>query len=88
MSIGATTTSQTGTGWTLETQAGVSNSYITADWSTRLLGVKCKIGGSASTEGGISGFVDGEGKATGNVRAGVTVQLELAAGVTMRLRWV
>lgn len=49
-------------------------------------GMKVKIGGSVGTASGINGFVDGEGKVTSNVRAGILVQLALGGGVTMRLK--
>jgi len=86
LSVGLTSSKRSGTGWTLETQAGLSDSHLSGDWSTGLLGVKVKIGATASGGGDISGFVDGEGKITSNVRGGVTVSADFGGGITMRLR--
>lgn len=49
-------------------------------------GLKLKVGGTVGTASGINAFVDGEGKVTSNVRAGMMVQLALGGGVTMRLK--
>lgn len=89
LAIGLTTTARTGTGWTVETQAGVIANHISADWSTKVLGgLKVKIGAAIGTDSGINGFVDGEGKVTKNARAGMVVAVDLAGGVTMKLKWV
>jgi DnaJ family protein C protein 11 len=82
-----TTARADASGWTAETQAGLVDSHLSADWSTSLLGLRVKIGASAGTTDGITGFVDAEGKATQHVRTGMTLQLDLSGGVTMTLRW-
>ena len=88
LSVGLTTGKRDGTGWTVETQAGLTATHITADWSTKVLGgLKVKVGGLIGTEG-INAFVDGEGRVTPNIRAGMMVQLELGGGVTMSLKSV
>lgn len=87
LAVGLTTTARDGTGWTVETQAGIIDNHISADWSTRVMGgLKVKIGAAVGTDSGINAFVDGEGKVTSNVRAGMMVQLALGGGVTMRLK--
>jgi len=87
LSVALTTTTRDGSGWTLETQAGVIANHISADWSTRVIGgLKVKVGAAIGTDTGINAFVDGEGKVTTNVRAGMIVQLAYGGGVTMRLR--
>lgn len=53
----------------------------------KLLGVKVKIGATASNEEGVSAFVDGEGKITETVRAGLTITAELEGGILMRFRY-
>ena len=40
------------------------------------------------TASGMNAFVDGEGKVTSNVRAGMMVQLALGGGITMRIKCV
>ncbi|KAK1926987.1 hypothetical protein DB88DRAFT_5933 [Papiliotrema laurentii] len=87
LSIGMTTARADASGWTAETQAGLVDSHISADWSTSLLGLRVKVGASAGTTDGITGFVDAEGKTTQHVRTGMTLQLDLSGGVTMTLRW-
>lgn len=87
LAVGLTNSTRTGTGWTVETQAGIIDNHISADWSTRVMGgLKVKVGGTVGTASGINAFVDGEGKVTSNVRAGAMVQLALGGGVTMRLK--
>ncbi len=88
LSVGFTNDNRKGRGWTVETQAGLSDSLISADWGTRLLGLKVKIGASASSNGEITGFVDGERKITATVRGGVSVSAEWEGGIIMRLRLV
>ena len=87
LSVGLTTSRQDASGWTVETQAGLNESHISADWSTRLLGLKLKFGvaGSAAE---INAFVDAEGRVTQNIRTGLNVQLEYFGGIGMRVRWV
>ena len=51
-------------------------------------GLKVKVGGSVGTASGMNAFVDGEGKVTSNVRAGMMVQLALGGGITMRIKFV
>ena len=87
LSIGLTTARRRdGTGWTVETQAGLSDSHLATDWSTRLLGVKVKLGTAISGKGQLSGFVGAEGKVTTNVRGGLLVSGELGGGIVMRLK--
>lgn len=88
LAVGLTTAHPNGSGWTVETQAGIVANHISADWSTRLMGIRVKLGAAMGTDSGINAFVDGEGKVTGNVRVGCMVQAELGGGVTMRWRWV
>ena len=85
LSVGLTTSRQDASGWTVETQAGLNESHISADWSTRLLGLKLKFGvaGSAAE---INAFVDAEGRVTQNIRTGLNVQLEYFGGIGMRIR--
>ena len=86
LAVGVTTTKRNGTGWTVETQAGLSDNHLSADWSTRLLGVKVKIGATASPVGQLTGFVDGDGKITTSIRGGITLSAELGGGIIVRLR--
>lgn len=87
LSVALTTTTRNGSGWTLETQAGVIANHISADWSTRVIGgLKVKVGAAVGTDTGINAFVDGDGKVTTNVRAGMMVQLAIGGGVTMRIK--
>lgn len=86
LAVGLTTSTPNGSGWTLETQAGIVANHISADWSTRIMGVRVKVGAAMGTDTGINAFVDGEGKVTTNVRVGCMVQAELGGGVTMRWR--
>ena len=88
LSVGLTSSRRDATGWTIETQAGLIDSHISSDWSTRILGIKMKFGTAVGSTDNISGFIDGEGKVTTSIRAGMTVQAELAGGITIRLRWV
>ena len=60
---------------------------MSADWSTRLLGVKVKFGVESGTLEGNTAFVSGESKVTTYIRAGLTVQAAFAGGLTMRLRF-
>lgn len=63
--------------------------HISADWSTRVIGgLRVKVGAAVGTDSGINAFVDGEGKVTSNVRAGLMVQVALGGGVTMRIKYV
>jgi DnaJ family protein C protein 11 len=86
LAIGLTNSRPNGSGWTVETQAGIVANHISADWSTRILGVRVKIGAALGTDSGINAFVDGEGKVTASARVGCVVQAELGGGVTMRWR--
>ncbi|GFZ49378.1 hypothetical protein JCM24511_07498 [Saitozyma sp. JCM 24511] len=87
LAIGLTNSRPNGSGWTVETQAGIIANHISADWSTRLLGVRVKIGAALGTDSGINAFVDGEGKVTASARVGCVVQADLGGGVTMRWRF-
>lgn len=87
LAVALTTTTRDGSGWTFETQAGIIANHISADWSTRVIGgLKVKVGAAVGTDSGINAFVDGEGKVTTNVKAGMVVQVALGGGVTMRLK--
>lgn len=85
-SVGLTTTRGNNSGWTVETSAGLADSHVSADWSTRILGLKIKIGTAAAVANGITGFVDAEAKATEHIRTGMMLQVELNGGLTMALR--
>lgn len=87
MSVGLTTSRRDGSGWTVETQAGLVASHLAADWSTTIWGVRLKFGAAMGT-GGTSAFVDGEGRVTSNTRLACVVSLEFGGGVTMRWRYV
>ncbi|ORY35388.1 hypothetical protein BCR39DRAFT_509235 [Naematelia encephala] len=87
LSVGLTTSRRNGSGWTVETSAGLLDSGVSADWSTRLLGITLKLGGSFSGSDGIKAFVSGDGKVTSLVRAGITVSVELSGNIIMRLRF-
>ena len=87
LSIGLTTSRQDASGWTVETSAGMNDSHISADWSTRFLGLKLKIGATASTAQ-LNAFLDAEGRVTQNVRTGLNVQLEYFGGIGMNIRYV
>lgn len=87
MSVGLTTSRRDGSGWTVETQAGLVASHLAADWSTTIWGVRLKFGAAMGT-GGTSAFVDGEGRITSNTRLACVVSLEFGGGVTMRWRYV
>ncbi|KAK4687510.1 hypothetical protein P7C73_g2607, partial [Tremellales sp. Uapishka_1] len=87
LSVGLTTSDpHTGKGWTVETQAGINASRVSADYSQRILGLKMKVGGSVGTDG-IQGFIDSEGKFSENIKGGMMVSAELGGGVTMRLKF-
>ncbi|EIW67351.1 hypothetical protein M231_02507 [Tremella mesenterica] len=87
LSVALTTSHRDGTGWTVESQAGLVDSHLSADWSTRVMGgLKLKIGAMLGTTG-ISGFVDGEGRVTETTKFGVLLQAELGGGVTMSLKF-
>jgi DnaJ family protein C protein 11 len=63
----------------------MNDSHISGDWSTRLLGLKLKVGATASTAQ-LNAFLDAEGKVTQNVRTGLNVQLEYFGGIGMSIR--
>jgi DnaJ family protein C protein 11 len=89
LAVGVTTNNANGSAWTLETQVGVRDNHISADWGTKVLGgVKIKFGGSVGTETGISAFVDSERKVTNSVKAGLMVTCALGGGVTMKIKLV
>ncbi|ORX38669.1 hypothetical protein BD324DRAFT_599616 [Kockovaella imperatae] len=87
LSVGATTANRDGTGWTVETQAGLNDSHISADWSTRILGVRVKLGVAGGSSDGINAFVDAESKVSNTTRVGYMVQAEFAGGITARIRF-
>lgn len=86
LALGLTTNLPNGTGWTVETQAGIIDSHISADYSIRIAGVKIKLGSSWGTMGGINGFLDTEGRVTKLIRMGWLVQVDLKGGVIGKLR--
>lgn len=86
LAVGVTSAAKTGTGWTVETQAGIGNSHLAADWSTLLLGVRLRFGGHASTAQGVALFVDAGRKITEHVRGGIRLGVDIFGGITMRFR--
>jgi DnaJ family protein C protein 11 len=88
LSLGLTSNTPNGTGWTVETQAGIIDSHVSADYSLRIAGVKIKVGSSWGTMGGINGFVDTEGRVSKLIRMGWLVQVDLKGGVIGKLRQV
>ena len=84
--MGLTNSTPTGSGWTVETQAGVIANHITADYAIRWMGLKWKIGAAVGTDTGINVFVDAEGKVSAVSRLGLIVSAELGGGVSMRFK--
>ncbi|WVR07398.1 hypothetical protein IAU60_004439 [Kwoniella sp. DSM 27419] len=87
LSVGVTTTKRDGSGWTLQTTAGLAASRLAADWSTKIPGgLKLKFGGEVGLGSSIAGFINAEGRVTENVRAGLILQCEMGGGVIMKIK--
>ncbi|WVQ99858.1 hypothetical protein IAU59_007001 [Kwoniella sp. CBS 9459] len=88
LSIGATTTQRDGSGWTVQTTAGLGASRLAADWSTKIPGgVKLKFGAEVGLLSNVAGFINAEGRLTDNVRAGLILQCEVGGGIIMKVRF-
>lgn len=88
LTVGVTTARPDGSEWSVETKAGLNDSQIAADWSTRLLGLKIRIGSSVSVASGITGFIDAQAKVSEYIRTSMMLQVALSGGITLQLRWV
>ncbi|KAK8854909.1 hypothetical protein IAR55_003648 [Kwoniella newhampshirensis] len=88
LSVGLTNSKRNGTGWTLQTTAGLAASRVAADYSIKVPGgLKVKVGGEVGMAQSIAGFVTAEGKVTENVRAGLILQVEVGGGIIMKVKF-
>jgi len=89
LSVGVTTTKRNGSGWTLQTTAGLAASRISADWSTKVPGgLKLKFGADVGIGSSPSLFINADGRLTDNVRGGILLQCEFGGGIIMKFKWV
>lgn len=89
LSVGLTNAKRNGSGWTVQTTAGLANNQITADWSTPIPGgLKMKFGAELGLGQSIAGFITAEGKVTDNVKAGLILQMEIGGGIIMKVKYV
>ena len=86
LTVGATTANRDGTGWTVETQAGLIDTHLSADYSFRIMGIKLKIGVATGLSDDINAFIDADAKVSNTTRVGYSVQAEFAGGLSARLR--
>ncbi|WVW85813.1 hypothetical protein I302_107851 [Kwoniella bestiolae CBS 10118] len=88
LSVGVTTTRRNGTGWTLQTTAGLGASRIAADWSTKIPGgLKLKVGAEVGLTSSPAIFVNADGRITDNTRGGVLLQCEVGGGIIMKIKF-
>ncbi|OXC69014.1 hypothetical protein AYX13_02303 [Cryptococcus neoformans] len=87
LSIGLTNAKRNGSGWTVQTTAGLANNQITADWSTPIPGgLKMKFGAEIGLDQSMAGFITAEGKVTDNVKAGLILQMEIGGGIILKVK--
>ncbi|WRT68254.1 uncharacterized protein IL334_005230 [Kwoniella shivajii] len=87
LSVGITNTKRDGSGWTIQTTAGLASSRIATDWSTKIPGgVKLKFGVEAGLNSSPALFINAEGKLTENVRGGIILQCEIGGGIIMKFK--
>lgn len=90
VSVGLTSSSNTGSGWTVQTAIGLADVSISADrgivakW---LGGAKLKAGISLGTGSGANVFANGDRSISDSTRLGVGVTAGLPGGVSLRLRF-
>ncbi|ODN92819.1 hypothetical protein L198_05615 [Cryptococcus wingfieldii CBS 7118] len=88
LSIGITNSTRSGSGWTVQTSASLASNQVSADYSIPIPGgLKMKIGAEAGLGQSVAGFVTAEGKLSENVRAGLVLQMEIAGGIILKLRF-
>ncbi|OCF76079.1 hypothetical protein I204_03377 [Kwoniella mangroviensis CBS 8886] len=88
LSVGVTTTRRNGTGWTVQTTAGLGASRLAADWSTKIPGgLKLKFGAEVGLSSSPALFINADGKLTDNTRGGVLLQCEIGGGIIMKLKF-
>ncbi|WWD18942.1 hypothetical protein CI109_103398 [Kwoniella shandongensis] len=87
LSVGLTNSKRNGTGWTVQTTAGLAASRVAADYAIKVPGgLKLKVGGEVGLGSSIAGFINAEGKVTENVRAGLILQVEVGGGIIMKVK--
>lgn len=84
MLVGMTNATNDGTGWTCQLQTGHVENGIAADWTTRVMGLRLKLGGQLDVSGELTAFADAMGRVTEYTRAGATFQLG-STGVQLKL---
>ncbi|WWC90847.1 uncharacterized protein L201_005784 [Kwoniella dendrophila CBS 6074] len=88
LSVGITTTRRNGSGWTVQTTAGLASSRMSGDWSTKIPGgVKLKFGAEVGLGSSPALFINADTKLTDNVRGGMLLQCEIGGGIIMKFKF-
>lgn len=74
-------------GWSLDATTGVQVGQLSGDYGQTVLGgVKVRLGGMLSTQGGWSTTLSGEKRVTENTKAAMVLELGMNGTMTVRLR--
>lgn len=76
-----------GTGWTTQVETGVAATALSVDWSTRLAGLRLKLGASVAGlgTGGLNVFADASTRVTEHTVAGANLMIPIGGGIVLKI---